>query len=165
MSFVFSMILVELTKKEKVSIAFFVEVENQARHDERFTAAGRHIEQKMQGLFLAVEIFFKTEEEACEGFFLIRTEFKLGVQVVFEIIGKISVFWRVRRPNSSSIASYKNFSAIIYLPINFVYITQVATCRSARACGNSVSQSFEQILGVAQNTSRSGELSDASRVP
>ena len=70
-------------EEEEISIAFFVEVENQARHDERFTAAGRHIEQKMQGLFLAVgKSSSKQMQEPCKGFFLIRTEFKgLGLRL------------------------------------------------------------------------------------
>ena len=49
-------------EEEEVPIAFFVEVENQARHDEGFAAAGCHIEQEMEGRLFARKVVFETEE-------------------------------------------------------------------------------------------------------
>ena len=72
-------------EEEEVSIAFFVEVENQARHDEGFAASGCHIEQEMEGrLFAFGKFVVETQEEPREGFVLIGAEFKFGVQVVTE---------------------------------------------------------------------------------
>ena len=78
-------------EKEEVPVSFFVEVENQARHDEGFAAAGRHIEQEMEGRFFAFEIVFKTEEEPGKSFHLIGAEFKRRVQVVTKIIGDFGI--------------------------------------------------------------------------
>ena len=47
-------------EKEKVSIAFFIEVEYQAGHDEGFAAAGRHVEKEMERRFFAFKVVFKT---------------------------------------------------------------------------------------------------------
>ena len=74
-------------EEEEVPIAFFVEVENQARHDEGFAAAGRHIEQEMEGRLFARKVVVETVKEPGKGFHLIGAEFKHGVQVATEIIG------------------------------------------------------------------------------
>ena len=74
-----------IDEKEKVSIALFIQVENQPRHDKRLAAACRHVEQKMQWPFLAGKLVIKTVEETGKSLFLIRAEFKFGIQIVFEV--------------------------------------------------------------------------------
>ena len=72
-------------EKEEVAVAFLIEIKDQACHDERFTAAGRHVEQKVERSPFTGEIVFKTEEKPRERLFLIGTEFKRGVEVIGEI--------------------------------------------------------------------------------
>ena len=72
-------------EKEEVAVAFLIEIKDQACHDERFTAAGRHVEQKVERFPFTGEIVFKTEEKTRERLFLIGTEFKRGVEVIGEI--------------------------------------------------------------------------------
>ena len=36
-----------IDEKEEVAVAFLIEVKDQASHNERFTAAGRHVEQQV----------------------------------------------------------------------------------------------------------------------
>ena len=68
-----------IDEKEEISISLFVQVENQARHDECLAAAGCHVEQKMQGFFLARKFVVKAMEESREGLLLIGAQVKRGV--------------------------------------------------------------------------------------
>ena len=77
-----------IDEKEKVSIALFIKVENQPRHDEGFATAGRHVKKKMQWPFLVRKKFaIKTKKETGKCLFLIGAEFKFGVQIIFEVGG------------------------------------------------------------------------------
>lgn len=76
-----------IDEKEKVSIALFIQVENQPRHDEGLATTCRHVEQKMQWPFLAGKLLIKTVEETGKRLFLIGAEFKFRIQIVFEVGG------------------------------------------------------------------------------
>ena len=74
-----------IDEKEEVAVTFLVKVEDQTCHDERFTATGCHVEQKVERFLFTGEIIFKTEEKTCERLFLIWTERKDRVEVIREI--------------------------------------------------------------------------------
>ena len=80
-----------IDKKEKVSIALFIQVENQPRHDEGLATTCRHVKQKMQWPFLAGKLVIKTVKEPGKRLFLIRAKFKFGIQIVFEVGGDFFV--------------------------------------------------------------------------
>ena len=74
-----------IDEKEKVSIALFIQVENQPRHDKGLATTCRHVKQKMQWPFLTGKFLIKTVEETGKSLFLIRAKFKFGIQIVFEV--------------------------------------------------------------------------------
>ncbi len=71
-----------IDEKEEVAVAFLIEIEDQARHDERFTATCRHIEQQMYRFFFTREVVIEVVNKTRESVFLVGTEFKRGIQIL-----------------------------------------------------------------------------------
>ena len=82
-------------KEEKVAVPFLVQIQNQPRHDERFAAAGRHIEQQMQRLFFTLKVVFEAVEKTGKRLFLIGAQLKARIQP-FSKIGR-DIFWAYRK--------------------------------------------------------------------
>ena len=76
-----------MDEEQEVAIALLVEIENQSRHDERFTAARRHVEQEVQGVGFAGEVVVVAVDEAGKGLHLIGAQFVARVQVTRNALG------------------------------------------------------------------------------
>ena len=71
--------IIRLAKEQEIVVALLVEIENQARHDERLAAPCCHVEEHMQKIGFVGKVVFIALEKARKGINLI------GPQVVAQV--------------------------------------------------------------------------------